>query len=51
MEERLEQIVLKYKEINEKLIDPEVARDIKLLTSLSKEQRQLEKIVNAYEKY
>ena len=51
MEERLEQIVLKYKEINEKLIDPEVARDIKLLTSLSKEQRQLEKIVTAYEKY
>lgn len=49
--ERLDQITVRYEEINQLLLDPKVTSDIKQLTSLSKELRQLEKIVLVYRKY
>ena len=48
---RLENYQKRYDEINELLSSPEVARDIKKLTSLAKEQKSIEKIVEAYQEY
>jgi peptide chain release factor 1 len=49
--ERLDQIVVRYEEINSLLMDMNVTSDIKRLTALSKEQRQLEKVVVVYKRY
>ncbi|MDP3130830.1 MAG: peptide chain release factor 1 [Bacillota bacterium] len=51
MHERLEQIEQRYIAIGELLSDPEIAADLKRRTTLSKEQRALEKIVVAYRSY
>jgi len=49
--ERLDQIEKRYIEINELLMDPNIGNDIKRLTELSKENRQLEKTVVVYREY
>lgn len=49
--ERLDQIEERYKQIQEMLMDSNISSDIKQLTSLSKEQRSLEKIVETYNRY
>ncbi|MGD9909401.1 MAG: peptide chain release factor 1 [Candidatus Izemoplasmatales bacterium] len=49
--ERLDQIEKRYIEINEMLMDPNIGQDIKRLTELSKENRQLEKTVVVYREY
>ncbi len=51
MIERLNIIEKRYKEINELIISPEILYDIKKSTKLSKEQRMLKDIVDAYENY
>lgn len=51
MLDRLKLIESKYKEIDQKLSDPEVVKDVKKLTTLSKERRDLEKIVEVYHQY
>lgn len=51
MLDRLKLIESKYHEIDQKLSDPEVVKDVKKLTSLSKERRDLEKIVEVYHQY
>lgn len=48
MKDRLNIIEKRYEEINELLSQPEVVCDVKRLTTLSKEQRSLEKIVVLY---
>ncbi|PAT02443.1 peptide chain release factor 1 [Candidatus Izimaplasma bacterium ZiA1] len=49
MEDRLKQIEERYLELNKLLSDPEISRDIKRLTELSKEQRSLQQIVYVYQ--
>jgi len=51
LSERLDQIEERYDEINKMLMDPANSTDIKKLTMLSKEQRQLEKTVLKYREY
>lgn len=51
MKDRLDKIVARYDEINKQLIDPEITKDIKKLTALSKEQSSLEKTVSTYKDY
>ena len=51
MLERLKIIDSRYQEINELLQDSEVVKDVKKLTVLMKEMRQLEKTVVLYHKY
>ena len=51
MLERLEFIKNRYDEISNELTNPEVLKDIKKSTELSKEQSGLEDTVNAYNKY
>ncbi len=51
MEKRLNQMEERYDELNEKLSSPEVVSDVKLMATLSKEQRQLEKVVTLYRRY
>jgi len=51
LSERLDQIEERYDEINKMLMDPSNSTDIKKLTMLSKEQRQLEKTVLKYREY
>jgi len=51
MIDRLEAINARYNQICEMLLDPANLSDIKKLTSLSKEQKSLEKIVNKYNEY
>ena len=48
MIDRLKVMEARYEEINKLLIDPEVCSDVKKLTALSKEQKQLEKPVLLY---
>jgi peptide chain release factor 1 len=48
---RLEAIEKRYNELNELLVSPDVTCDIKKLTTLSKEQRNLEKIVVKFHEY
>lgn len=48
MKDRLNIIEKRYEEINELLSQPEIVCDVKKLTTLSKEQRSLEKIVVLY---
>ena len=51
MLERLKIMDARYQEINELLQDSEVVKDVKKLTVLMKEMRQLEKTVSVYHKY
>ena len=51
MRDRLDSIKARYDEINQLLMQPEIATDIKKLTSLSKEQKDLLPIVELYDKY
>ena len=51
MEERLENIRKKYMELTEELTKPEVLSDFNKLKKLSKEQKDLEEIVQKYDEY
>jgi len=51
MRDRLDSIKERYDEINQLLMDPEVVTDVKRLTTLSKEQKDLSQIVEVYDKY
>lgn len=51
MEERLEAILKRFNEIKEELMDPSVMQDFKRVSKLSKEQSDLEEVVNKYEEY
>lgn len=51
MLDRLKLIESRYLEINDKLLEPEVVKDVKKLTSLMKERSSLEKIVEVYKEY
>ncbi len=51
MLDRLRIMEERYEELNNLLSDPDVVRDIKKLTTLSKEQRNLEKVVMVYREY
>lgn len=51
MENRLEAILKRYHEIEEELLKPEVVEDFKLVSKLSKEQRDLEELVKKYDEY
>ncbi len=50
MIERLEIIKKRYDELNEMLLDPEILKDVKKTTELSKESKELEEPVNAYKR-
>ena len=50
MIERLEIIKKRYDELNAMLLDPEILKDVKKTTELSKEAKELEAPVNAYAK-
>ena len=50
MIERLEIIEKRYNELNEMLLDPEILKDVKKTTELSKEAKELEEPVEAYHK-
>ncbi len=51
MLERLETIARRYEELNEILMDPSIANDIKKMTEASKEQSMLEQAFRLYEEY
>ena len=51
MIERLESILKKYEELKLELTKPETLENVSLLTKLSKEQSDLEEVVNKYERY
>lgn len=51
MIERLESIARRYEELNEILMDPSIASDIKKMTEASKEQATLEAAYRLYEEY
>ena len=50
MIERLEIIKKRYEELNEMLLNPEILKDVKKTTELSKESKDLEDPVNAYKR-
>lgn len=51
MMERLETIANRYEELNEILMDPSIAGDVKKMTEASKEQASLEKAYQLYQEY
>lgn len=51
MLDKLEAIKRRFEEVNEALIQPDVASDLKKYKSLNKEFKELEKIVAEYERY
>ncbi len=51
MKERLETIITKYEDLKQELTKPEVLADYNKLRTLSKEQKDLENIVNKYKEY
>ncbi len=51
MFENLENIVKRFEEINQQLMNPEVVSDQQKLIKLTKERSELEEIVNTYKKY
>ncbi len=51
MFEKLKDLEVKYKELQEKLIDPEVLKDISQITKISKELKDLEPIIKKYNEY
>ena len=48
MLDRLKMMEARYNEINDLLMQPETAADVKKLTALSKEQKSLEKVVTLF---
>ena len=48
MIERLETILKRYEEVSNELVKPEVMNDYNMVKKLSKEQRDLEEMVNKY---
>ena len=51
MIDRLETIQKRYDEINEILMDPSIANDVKKMTEVTKEQASLENVYNLYQDY
>ena len=51
MIERLESIARRYEELNEILMDPSIASDVKKMTEASKEQASLENAYRLYQEY
>ncbi len=51
LQKKLQPFIDRYNEINELLISPDITRDIKRMTALSKEQSNIEPIVNAVNNY
>ena len=51
MLEKLENVEIRYKEISQKLSDPEIIKKQNLYRELAKEESELSKIVAAYQKY
>lgn len=51
MIDRLETIKHRYNEINQMMMDPNIVKDVKKLTELSKEQRHLQPIVELFDEY
>lgn len=51
MRDRLDKIKERYDEINQMMMDPAIVTDVKKLTTLSKEQKDLLPVVELYEKY
>ncbi len=51
MLEKLEEIYKKYKEIEEQMNDPEAMKDMKKFIKLNKDYKDLQPIVDAFEKY
>jgi peptide chain release factor 1 len=49
--EKLENVEIRYKEISQKLSDPEIIKKQNLYRELAKEESELSKIVAAYQKY
>jgi len=49
--EKLKPFINKYNEINQKLSSPEITKDIKQMTKLSREAKHLEEIVNKAKEY
>ncbi len=51
MIDKLEEIKLRFEEVNNEMMDPNVTSDITRYTKLSKEFKELETIMNKYEEY
>jgi peptide chain release factor 1 len=51
MIEKLEEISHRFEEVGQLLMQPDVVKDMKKFTQLSKEYRDLEKVVNKYKEY
>jgi peptide chain release factor 1 len=51
LQDKLQPFIDRYEEINNLLISPEITNDIKKMTELSKEQSNIEPIVNAAKEY
>lgn len=51
MIEKLEEIKARFEEVGQLIVQPEVTSDMKNFTRLSKEYKDLEKIVNKYDQY
>ena len=51
MIDRLDRMVIRYNEITDELIKPEILKNISRMTELSKEQKSLEAVVELYSEY
>ncbi|MFV0424627.1 MAG: peptide chain release factor 1 [Bacilli bacterium] len=51
MKEKLETMKFRYEEIETMMLDPEVTKDLKLLTKLSKEHASLKVVIDKYNEY
>lgn len=51
MLDKLEKVVLRYTQVEQQLVDPSVYADLDKLTKLSREQKELQPIVEAYHDY
>ncbi|GJM59567.1 peptide chain release factor 1 [Persicobacter diffluens] len=51
MTDKLEAIKARYEEVGQLLVQPDIASDMKQFTKLTKEFKDLEKVVNKYEEY
>ena len=51
LQDKLQPFIDRYEEINKLLISPDITRDIKRMTALSKEQSNIEPVVNAVNNY
>lgn len=48
---KLEAINIRYEQVSEQIVDPEVIADMKRYVKLNKEYKDLQEIVNAYKTY